>query len=90
MPSAKPQDPPGPPKEAVSEAPTPEAETGASSSGRYEYVSGFGTVYPHVPLTVKAGDVWAWPDGPPDKRWVETDKPVNTRPDNEPAEPTEG
>lgn len=89
MASAKPTDPPKPPTVAVSEAPTPEPETGASPSGLYEYTADFGTVYPHIPLTVHKGDVWAWPDGPPDKRWSATDKPVNKRPDNEPAESTE-
>lgn len=83
-------------------------------TGRYEYIWGDPTQYPHIPLTAyparpaldaveaapgvipspaippRPATVFAFPDGPPDQRWRETDLPVNQARDNEPALPVKG
>jgi hypothetical protein len=75
--------PPPEPTE-TSEAP---ADAGAlSAPAAHIYTAPYPVTYPHIPLTCREGDVWAWPDGiaPADGRWAVTDLPVNTHPDNEP------
>jgi hypothetical protein len=75
-----------PPPETT-EVPEAPADTGASPSpGAHVYIAPYPVTYPHIPLTCRPGDVWAWPDATPpaDGRWEPTDLPVNTSPDNEP------
>lgn len=67
------------------------AEPQLTAPATHRYCAPYTSTYPQIPLTCREGDVWAWPDGqaPADGRWEPTDLPVNTRPDNEPAEPVE-
>ena len=74
-----------PPPESADLPPAPADAVEPAPAGAHRYTAPYASTYPHIPLTCREGDVWAWPDGiaPPDGRWEPTDLPVNTRPDNE-------
>lgn len=84
-----------PPKAATAagDEPTPRA---------WEFTFSIPTVYGHIPLTAhpaipasagqpaRPATVFAWPAGPPDGRWTQTDQSPNQGPDNDPTNLTEG
>lgn len=55
----------------------------ASPSPHYRFNDPQPRTFANVPITVSAGDVVEWLDGPPTEGgWVKTNDPVTRRPDN--------